>query len=105
MARIGNFDKSITQNRATSVRSDFGQPIRSFAFLRKFFASVEMETLHETREDRLAEISRATLETHYFSDITTKDRLIINGIEFRITSVNPDKIWMTIQAIEVDGIG
>jgi len=103
MARIGDFNRVITQKRATSVRSDYGQPVETFTYLREFFASVEMEVLHETREDRLVEISRVTLETHYFSDITTKDRLTINGIEYRISSVNPDKVWMTIQAIEVDG--
>ena len=104
MGAIGKMDRRIEFKSLSSTKSSMGAPVKTYTHYCYKWAS--RETAGESPErfvnNRLIIAPRFKYRTHLDDAITETMRIIDNGVEYNILSVNPpDKLFLEILAEKI----
>lgn len=89
----GDLDTLITVQAFSQVRGSQGQKSKTYTTYRKVWAQVTPATSEAVSDGNYEATTTVTVTLYKITELTTRWRLIINGVSYEITSIDTLSRW------------
>lgn len=87
--RAGKLDQVITVQRFTNTVDDYGTPVATWADLVTVRAQIIQQSTTEFIQGGARDDTVMIFRTRWIEDITTADRVVLNGENFNVKELKP----------------
>lgn len=100
---IGDFNSFVYVQASTTSKSSRGETINTWTNVYTFWADVDFSVSENEGIQGTNDTQRVTVTTHYLPDLTTRHRLVIDGTNYDIKTINREgSVYMIIEANETE---